>query len=247
MEENRKEVVTESYEDVKKLQDSIVENSSSFVRLGLKKLKGSNVTILNERKRIKEVIEENGVAQCDACSQEVTSIPSGFDSKSISTTTSQEAKRLIKEAKEGTFCHCCGSDVNVKTNLLDFKMAIALIEILKFYRHNPNANENEYYSKDEFFARYKGTEYESLFEGFEDLYKWDLIARRPTRPDKIVYDYTRFCITENGIKFAQREIGVPKTAYSYNKETHEFESDFVTIEDLLKEADLNYSDLIKAE
>ena len=67
----------------------------------------------------------------------------------------------------------------------------------------------------------------------------------PTHPTKVIYKDGYFGITENGIKFAQREIGVPKTAYSYNGEIESYESDFTTIEKIINDAGLNYDELIK--
>ena len=44
-------------------------------------------------------------------------------------------------------------------------MCISLIEIVKFYRHNPDAEESNYYTKEDFFAG-NLEEYGELFENF---------------------------------------------------------------------------------
>jgi hypothetical protein len=248
MEEQNKEVKTEKYEDVKAMQEAIVKNSNDFERLGLSKIKGSNRTIEDERKRLSKVLQKDGKAQCDACNQTITEIISTMGVSTIDETskTSKEAERIKNFAKKGTTCSCCGNKAEVKKHTLNINKAIALIEIVKFYRHHPDSDINKYYTKEDFFQG-NLEEYGELFEGFEELHLWDLMSRMPTRPDKVVYKEGYFGITENGIKFVQREIGVPKTAYSYNEENDSFESDFITIEDLINEAKLKYDDLIKVE
>jgi len=253
MEKLNKEVKTEDYNEVKKMQDAIVENSTEFERLGLQKLKGSNITIKDERDRIYNKIKENGSAQCDACNsviKEINTIGQSFEWMSLreGDTTSKEAKRIKDTVTKDkiTFCNVCGTEAKLHTYKLNLQMCISLIEIVKFYRHNPDADESKYYTKEDFFAG-NLEEYGELFENFELLHHWDLISRMPTRPDKIVYKDGWYGITENGIKFVQREIGVPKTCYAYNGETDSFESDFVLLDEILTEAGLKYEDLIKVE
>jgi ribosomal protein L34E len=241
---NKKEVKTDDYRDVKKMQDAIVENSTEFERLGLSKLKGSNRTLKSERERLTREINKSGIAQCDACNQTISSLSIIIDDEE--TKTSKEAQRIKDFAKNGTTCRCCGNKAILNTLELNLQMCISLIEIVKFYRHNPDADESKYYTKEDFFAG-NIEEYGELFENFELLHHWDLLSRMPTRPDKVVYKDGWYGITENGIKFVQREIGVPKTCYAYNGETDSFESDFVTIEEILSDAGLKYEDLIKVE
>ena len=239
---DNKEVKTSNYDDVRKMQNAIAENSEMFEKVGLAKLVGSNKSIEFERKRLKEEIKKNGIAQCGACNQKLTllnEIPVlGYR------TLKNEANRIKETAKKGTVCQCCGSEAKLITHTLDFKKAISLLEIIKFYRHNEKAEQNNYYTKEEFFEGVLD-EYSELFEGFETLHLWDLIARMPTHPTKVIYKEGYYGITENGIKFAQREVGVPKTAYSYNGEIESYESDFITIEKIINDAGLNYDELIK--
>ena len=53
-----------------------------------------------------------------------------------------------------------------------------------------------------------------------------------------------YALTENGIKFAQREIGVPKHCFVYNGEVDSHTTDFVTIDEILKSVNINYDELI---
>jgi hypothetical protein len=241
MEEN-KEVKTSNYDDVRKMQNAIAENSESFEKVGLAKLIGSNKSIESERKRLADEIKKNNVAQCGACNQKITALN---EIPTLSSRTlKNEANRIKETAKKGTVCECCGSEAKLITHTLDFKKSIALLEIIKFYRHHEKAEQNNYYTKEDFFEGVLN-EYEELFEDFETLHLWDLIARMPTHPTKVIYKEGYYGITENGIKFAQREIGVPKTAYSYNGEIESYESDFITIEKIINDAGLDYDELIK--
>lgn len=236
------EAKTSDYNDVKKMQEAIAKNSDSFEKLGLAKLVGTMDSIKTERARLTKELRQIGVVQCVACNQTITStcLIKTDESKSCS----YEAHRIKKNAKKGTVCQCCGNPAKVLTHKLDFKKAIALLEIIKFYRHSEKAEQEKYYSKDEFFEGIL-EEYGELFEGYEELHYWDLLSRMPTHPTKVIYKEGYFGITENGIKFAQREVGVPQTAYSYNGEIEGYESDFITIEKIINDAGLDYEELIK--
>ena len=251
--EKNKEFKTENYSDVKKMQDAIIKNSTEFEKVGLGKLVGSNITIKEERDRLYNEIDKNGSAQCIACNSvitEINTIGQTFEWMSLNETdkTSKEAKRIKDTVTKdkSTYCNCCGKEAKLVTHTLDLKKCISLIEIVKYYRHHPNAEESKYYSKEDFFEG-NLEEYKELFEDYGNLHFWDLLSRMPTRPDKVVYKDGWYGITENGIKFTQREIGVPKTVYTYNGETESFESDFATIEEIVNEAGLKYEDLIKVE
>jgi hypothetical protein len=62
-----------------------------------------------------------------------------------------------------------------------------------------------------------GNEY--VLGNFTKLKYWDIIAPMPIGKKvngKIVHKKGYFALTENGVKFAQREIGLPKYAFVYN-------------------------------
>jgi len=69
----------------------------------------------------------------------------------------------------------------------------------------------------------------------------------PTRPDKIVFKRGFYALTENGIKFTQREIGVPKHCFVYNGEVDSHTTEFVTIDEILKSVNINYDELINTD
>ena len=245
MKEKQEEAITSNYEDVKKMQDAIVKHGTGFEKLGLSKLEGSKLSIDQERKRILNEINSNGISQCSACNQEVKQLIDLPEEVDLNKSCFFEAKRIKEKAKkEGTQCNVCGSEAKLITNTLDINKAIALIQIVKFFRHHPDADQTKYYTKEDYFGGVL-EEYGELFEQWESLYLWDLICRMPTHPTKVIYKEGYFGITENGIKFIQREIGVPQTAYSYNGETDSYESDFITLDKLLEEAELDYDSLME--
>ena len=240
------EAKTSNYEDVKKMQDAIVKHGKGFEKLGLSKLVGSKLKLHEERERLEKELAENGISQCSACNQELTKLnPSAIPFETdLTKSCFKEARRIKDAAKKGTVCRACGSEAKLITHTLDLNKAIALIQVVKFFRHHPDADQEKYYTKEDYFGAFPD-EYKELFENWEELYLYDLIARMPTHPEKVIYKAGYFGITENGIKFVQREIGVPKTAYSYNGETDSYESDFVTLDKLLEEAGLDYDELMK--
>ena len=241
--EKNEEYKTSNYDDVKKVQDAILKNSSQFEKLGLDKLVGCKSKIHEETQRLKSVLSEFGIAQCNACNQEIKQIVE-VPNIDVDKTCFKEAQRIKKNAKKGTQCRACGSEAKLITHTLDLNKVISLVEIVKFFRHHPDAKQELYYTSKDYFAGLTD-EYADLFNTWDELYLWDLTARMPTHPTKVIYKNGYYGITENGIKFVQREIGVPKTAYSYNGEIDSYESDFVTIDKILEDANLEYDELIK--
>ena len=58
---------------------------------------------------------------------------------------------------------------------------------------------------------------------------------KKNKQGKIIYKKGYFALTENGVKFAQREIGLPKFAYVYNDQVnnHSTNDFFYSIDDIL--------------
>ena len=155
-------------------------------------------------------------------------------------TLEQEVDRIKIEAEKpkGTICACCGNKVKLYRRTINYDMAICILYMLKFYRYSEKAQEYQYYTKKDFFSELilSGNEY--VLENFTKLKYWDIIAPMPTgkkRNGKIVYKKGYFALTENGVKFAQREIGLPKYAFVYNDQVnHHSTNDFIySIDDIL--------------
>lgn len=161
----------------------------------------------------------------------------------------EEADRLREEARNsrGTLCRCCGQKVQLYKRTLTAEMGVCLLYMLKFFRHSEKAEELQYYTKQDFFSEViNDKNLKHILFDFTKLKYWDLIAPMPTNPDKVMYKKGYWTLTENGIKFAQREIGIPKYAYIYNDQvdSHSSGETFVTIDDLLKLADVTYEEIM---
>jgi len=161
-----------------------------------------------------------------------------------------EVERIKKEARtnKGAICGCCGQKVKLYSRTITAEMCVALILIYKYYRHSPNAKTNEYYTKEDFFSEIltdKDANY--IINDFTKLKYWDLVAPMPTHPTKIKYKKGYWGITDNGVKFVQREVAMPKYALVYNDMVDSHITEPVMIDDILKEAGFDYEELLKID
>ena len=155
-------------------------------------------------------------------------------------TLEQEANRIKLESKssKGTICACCGNKVKLYRRTITYDMAICILYMLKFYRYSEKAEDYQYYTKEDFFSELISSGNEYVSGNFTKLKYWDIIAPMPTGKKvngKIVHKKGYFSLTENGVKFAQREIGLPKYAFVYNDQVnHHSTNDFIySIDDIL--------------
>ena len=124
-------------------------------------------------------------------------------------------------------------------------LCISLIWIYKYYRHNENAEEGQYYTKQDFFSEILSDgEHKNIVRNFSNLHYWDLITKMPLHPTKVIYKKGYYGITENGIAFVQKEVAMCKYALVYNNFAYEHNTIPVMINDVLKEAGYDYNELI---
>ena len=146
--------------------------------------------------------------------------------------------KLEAKSSKGTICSCCGNKIKLYRRTITYNMAICILYMLKFYRYSEKAQEYQYYTKKDFFSELISSGNEYVLENFTKLKYWDIIAPMPTGKKvngKIVHKKGYFSLTENGVKFAQREIGLPKYAFVYNDQVnHHSTNDFIySIDDIL--------------
>ena len=168
-----------------------------------------------------------------------------IDTKNISEELKEVQSELIQRNPEKYVKHKKGDRV-YKMKLTP-AMCVSLLWIYKFYRHNENADTDKYYTKEDFFPDLIGDkEFNHLIKDYTKLKHWYLITPMPTHPDKVIYKKGYWGITDNGIKFCQREVAMPKYALVSNGFAH---SHITTppqmIEDILTEAGADYNELIK--
>jgi hypothetical protein len=152
----------------------------------------------------------------------------------------------------GKKCPTCGKVAKYYHRKLNYKQCLALLHIMKWYRHDESQpNELDFFNINEMFLNNP-----KLKNDFPKLLYWDLIEHkgrmevRGKKNPKEVFVVTKgmFRISENGIKFAQRETAVPMTAVVYNGvvEAHILHP-YKTIEEILEEAGYDYETIIKPD
>lgn len=128
-------------------------------------------------------------------------------------------------------------NAKLKKQKLTRKMCLCLVYIYKHYRYSENVCETDYFPKKVLLQYLK--DFPTIIKSFNDLVYWDLIAPMPTSPTEVKYKRGWYCITENGIKFIQQEIGLPKYAFIYNKKAYEHQTNpYFMITDLINNEDL---------
>ena len=149
----------------------------------------------------------------------------------------------------GKKCPCCGKVARFYHRKLNINQCLALLHVLKWYRYSETQpDELDFFNINEMFK-----DNPKLKTDFQKLLHWDLIEHKGRmqmvgkKNPKEVFIVTKgmYRISENGIKFAQREIAIPITAVVYNGvvEAHKL-FPYKTIEEMLQEHNLDYNTLI---
>ena len=120
----------------------------------------------------------------------------------------------------------------LKKTKLTTSMAICLIFVYKHYRYTPDVEITDYFPKHILLQYLR--DMKNLTRSFHKLKYWDLIQPMPTSPTEVIYKKGWYGITENGIAFVQREIGLPKYAFVYNDFAYEHQTNpYYMITDLI--------------
>lgn len=128
-------------------------------------------------------------------------------------------------------------DAKLKKIQLTRKMALCLVFVYKHYRYSENVLETDYFPK-KVLLQYL-IDFPNITSSFDKLKYWDLIQPMPTSPTEVIYKKGWYGITENGIKFVQQEIGLPKYAFVYNNLAYEHQTiPYYMITDLIEENEL---------
>jgi hypothetical protein len=146
------------------------------------------------------------------------------------------------KSNKSVICPTCGRKAREYKRKLTPQLCVALIEVLKWYRHNPNeVSTLDYFELDDIFK-----DNPKLKVDFSKLQYWDLIeAKGKLVRGKFVKNYGWYRISDNGVKFAQREVAVPVTAIVYNNEVKgHVINPHSTIEQILSEAEIDYDFII---
>ena len=117
-------------------------------------------------------------------------------------------------------------------------MAICLLFVYKHYRYTQDVLQTDYFQKKVLLQYLK--EFPNITKNFHRFKHWDLICQMPTSPTEVVYKKGWYGITENGVAFIQREIGLPKYAFVWNGFAYEHQTNpYLMITDLIDEEELD--------
>jgi hypothetical protein len=115
-------------------------------------------------------------------------------------------------------------------------MAICLVFVYKHFRYAEGVKSTDYFPK-RILLQYL-SEFPNI-RNFHRLKYWDLICPMPTSPTEVIYKKGWYGLTENGIGFIQKEIGLPKYAFVWNDFAYEHQTNpYVMITDLINEDEL---------
>lgn len=151
-------------------------------------------------------------------------------------------KETLRDSNKSICCPTCGRSAKFYKRKLTANLCIALIEVLKYYRHNPDTSELDYFNIHDIFK-----DNPRLKTDFSKLQYWDLIeAKGVMLKNKFRKEYNMYRISENGIRFAQREVAVPITAIVYNNIVQgHLINPHSTIDNILSDSGYDYDVLIQ--
>lgn len=158
----------------------------------------------------------------------------------------QEFIGKLRNSTKAIECPTCRRKAKFYNRKLNAKLCLALIHIVKYYRHHPSQPDQlDYFDYTELFK-----EHPKLKVDFPKLQYWDLVeakgSMKKRKGQEVFVKETRmYRISENGIKFAQREVAVPLTAIVYNNVVKgHLINPHATIDQILADAGYDYDQVI---
>ena len=202
---------------------------------------------MSENKKSEEVVEVNNVSNEEQFDK-MQLKESGEEVETPPIYDPLEFRKSLTTLR-GKACPCCGKIARFYHRKLSVNQCLALLHILKWYRHSEEQpTELDFFNINTMFK-----DNPKLKNDFQKLLHWDLIehkGRMEVRGKKnpkevLVVTKGMYRISENGIKFAQREIAIPITAVVYNGvvEAHKL-FPHKTIVEMLEEKGLDYNQVI---
>lgn len=141
-----------------------------------------------------------------------------------------EFRESIKGDYKGKVCPTCNRLAKEKKVKLNKSLCLSLLHVLKYYRYTENIDTLDYFNVRELFAENK-----HFVIDFPKLQYWDLVEAKGHLVDGVFQrERNMYRISENGIKYAQREIAVPIYAVLYDGivEGHQL-TPYATIDEIL--------------
>jgi len=157
------------------------------------------------------------------------------------TRTLEEAKKWLRERfEDGAECPCCKQYVKLYKRKLNSSMAYALVAIYKYFNANPN---DEWLHVPSYLSRIMSS---ATIRGgdWSKLRYWKLIEAQKAIRDDGSERVGNYRITDEGKKFVQGLIRVPKHVYLYNQQpVKRRDEETTSIQDALGQ-DFNYNELM---
>lgn len=158
----------------------------------------------------------------------------------------QEFIQKLRNSTKAIECPCCGRKAKFYNRKLNAKLCLALVHIAKYYRHHPSQPDQlDYFDYTKLLEAYP-----QLKVDFPKLQYWDLveakgvIKKRKGEP-VFVKEARMYRISENGVKFFQREVAIPLTAVVYNNVVKgHLINPHATIDKILSDAGYDYDQVI---
>ena len=169
----------------------------------------------------------------------------------LSITTKKDDKKpkfieKLEKTNQALVCPTCGRKAKIYKRKLRAKQCVALIHVLKWYRHSPDEPDTlDYFDINQMFL-----DMPNLKNDFQKLVYWDLIEfkgrfKKVGGKEVYVKEARQYRISESGIKFAQREIAIPLTAVVYNQQVKaHILKPYGTIESVLNDGGYDYEKII---
>ena len=155
-----------------------------------------------------------------------------------------EFRESIKGDFKGKICPTCNRIAKEKKVRLNKSLCLSLIHALKYYRYTEGIDTLDYFNVRELFSENK-----HFISDFAKLQYWDLIEAKGDLVNGVFQkERNMFRISENGIKYAQREIAVPIYAILYDGavEGHQLKP-YATIDEILEIDGEEYNNLLNAD
>ena len=155
-----------------------------------------------------------------------------------------EFRETVKGDYKGKICPTCNRLAKEKKVKLNKSLCLSLLHVLKHYRYTENMDTLDYFNAKELFA-----ENNHFSIDFPKLTYWDLIESKGELIDGVFHkERNMYRISENGIKYAQREIAVPIYAILYDGivEGHQLKP-YATIDEILEIDSEEYNQLLSAD
>lgn len=128
--------------------------------------------------------------------------------------------------------------VKLSKVLLSRNLCLCLIFVYKHYRYTDGVSITDYFQK-KVLLQYLNN-FPQIIKYFNHLVYWDLISPMPTSATEVKYKKGWYGITDNGIKFIQKEIGLPKYAFVYKNNVYEHQTNpYYLITDLIDYEELD--------